>query len=198
MPDLHQEIVSHGFPHGQEARAVFGNRRFADLDLRSRKSGPLHLNRIGNQVVGGNMQPTALGRIKRDRTLAAACQPPKRQTGVAAAEVPKRGINGGHGQGSDRPDRRGVSDIEQVAPETFDFFGLPTNQIRSKGFLQQTYDRRSAGSDRVTVARSRLAILVRDPDDRGFLADEGLDGVGALHLRRQVDQEDFDGCDPGH
>ena len=54
--------------------------------------------------------------------------------------------------------------------------------------FEQVEDRASSGTDGVGVANACLSIFIDDGDNRGFLGDEGLNGISTLDLRIQIDQ----------
>ena len=83
-------------------------------------------------------------------------------------------------------------------PDRLDHVGIAADQPRRQMVGQQAHDRRATGADRVAVAGSCRAIGIGDGDDRGFLADEALDRIGALDLRNQVNHAQFNFFDTRH
>ena len=53
--------------------------------------------------------------------------------------------------------------------------------------FEQGHHRTAAGANGVSVARGFNAIAADQREQDGFLGDKRLNGVGALHLGRQVD-----------
>ncbi len=145
----------------------------------------------------GMVQPPAFGRVDGDFRLRAARGLPQRQSGAPALEVPQRGVDRREREARDRADRRRVRVKEQVLPDRLDAIGVAADESRREVVAQQRDDRRAARADRVRVARALGAVVAADAHDRRFLADERLDRVGALHLRHEVDLQDFDALDAG-
>jgi hypothetical protein len=87
---------------------------------------------------------------------------------------------------------------EQALPDRLDMHGVASDQARGEVVPDQRHDRRAAGADGVAVACADEAVRGVDADHRGLLRDEGLDRVGAHHLRRKVDLQDFNARDFRH
>ena len=82
------EAVSERAAHGGEAMMILGDMRATDLDFRAAKTLRLGGERVFDQSFFGNMQPAALGRIKRAAVLGAAGQNPQRQFGAPGLQIP--------------------------------------------------------------------------------------------------------------
>ena len=80
---------------------------------------------------------------------------------------------------------------QQVAPDLFNLGCLTANQGWGESMLEQHHDGGTTCANGVGVARANCAIGIGDADDWRFLADKGLDCVGALHLRHQVYHQSF-------
>jgi hypothetical protein len=81
---------------------------------------------------------------------------------------------------------------EQVAPDRLELLRVAPDQPRRQVVAQQRDDGRAAGADGVGVAGANRAIAAAHGDEHRLLRDEGLDGVGAPHFRRDVDLRDLD------
>ena len=71
-------------------------------------------------------------------------------------------------------------------------------QERNEVIVEKLDDRRTAGADGIAVTSPHNSVGVGYAHHRRFLALEALNGVGALHLGRQIDLQDLNGDDFRH
>ena len=196
--DHQAEIVAHRGPHRRQTRPILGQMRLADLDLGPGEALRLDRERILDERGRLDMQPAALGRIKRDRRFRPARHPPQRQLRAAAAQVPQRRVDGGERDGGDRPHRRRMGDKQKITPDRLDLLCLTAKKAWRQRIAQQADDAGTASADGIAVAGAHRAIGIGDPHHRRFLRHEGLDRVGPLHQRHQRHHQDFDMRDARH
>src|SRR5690606_34631096 len=146
-----------------------------DLELAAAEAVALGTEGVLDQRRLLEMQPAALGGVEPDFALGAAGHEVQRHTELAALQIPKRGVDGGEGNGGDGADRGGVGHEEEVAPDALDLQRLTAEQRRHQGAVEQLHHRVTTGADGVAVAGTDRAVGVSDADDRRFLRNEGLD-----------------------
>ncbi len=81
-----------------------------------------------NQLLGGEMEPAALGVVERNRGARTAGQAPERLAESLSAHVPKGNVDGGEGEARDRPDRCCVGGPEELLPDGFDLVRILAGQ----------------------------------------------------------------------
>ena len=97
------EIGADGVTNGGEASDVLVSRS-PHLDLAPAETRGLGAKRIVDELRRLNVQPAALGRVKRDRSLSPAGFDVERPAALQATQVPKRRVDGAERERGDRAD----------------------------------------------------------------------------------------------
>jgi len=192
------EIVAERRAHRREPCAILRDMRAANLDLGAAKPLFARRKRIFNQGLRRQMQPTTLGRVERPPIARATRGDPQRQAAPLATQIPKRGIDRRQRERRNGADGCGVGGEFQIAPDRFYAVGVLPEDARRQMIGQQPHHRGAAGADGVGIADADGAVAIGDRDDRRLLRDKALDGVGSLHLRRQINHAKFDAFDFRH
>ena len=143
-----------------------------DFDFRAFEAAALHFKRIIDQRLGFQMQPAALGCVKRNALSTATHGFPRRQARLFAFQIPQSCINCRESQGRDGADRRCMRGKQQVTPNPFNPVRVTPDQSRSQGVLQQRHDRGPTGANRIGIPGSTGPVAVVDRDHGGFLRDK--------------------------
>jgi len=86
----------------------------------------------------------AFGIVDPDFLLRAPGHHMQRQSGLPAAQVPKRRIDRAQGKARDRADRGRMRMEEQVLPDLFDHRRIAPEQLRTEMVADERHDRRTA------------------------------------------------------
>jgi hypothetical protein len=76
---------------------------------------------------------------------------------------------------------------KQIFPNGFNVNWVLTQEAWHQMVLEQGHHRAATRANGVRIARSLDAITAKQGEQNRFLGDKRLNGVGTLHLGRQVD-----------
>src|SRR5580704_6896629 len=102
--------------------------RLANLDLGPAETALLGLQRLLYELGVLDVDPSAFGVVALDRIPGAPREAVERQVCFAAAQVPKRRIDGGQSDRRQRPNRRRVNVKEKVAPNPLEIVSVAAEQ----------------------------------------------------------------------
>src|ERR1700691_246013 len=165
--------------------------RLASVNLGPPEAAFLGPQRLLHQLGVLDVNPSAFGVVTLDRILGAAGKTVKRQTRLAPAQIPKGRVYGGKRDRRERAHRRRVNEEEKVAPNPLDLVSLAMEQEGNQVVVEKFDDRRPASADGVAVTSPGDSVCVGYAHHWSLLALEALNGIGALHLGRQIYLQDL-------
>ena len=133
------------------------------------------------------MQPATFRGVERHTRLRTTQQLPQRQALALRTPIPQGRVHAGQGQAGHRAHRRGMRVKEQIFPNRLNTHRVATDQTWRQVVFEQGDHRRAAGADGVGITRGHNAVAAVQAEQDGFLRHEGLNGIGAQHLGRQID-----------
>ena len=173
--------------HSRQPGHIFADVGSANFDFGAFEAVSFCFEGLLDQHLGGQLQPAALCGVKRHPALGTAQQLPQRQSLALSSPIPQRSVNAGQRQAGHGTHCRSMRVKKQIFPNGFNVNRIFAQQPRHQMVFEQGHHRATARTNGVGIACSLDAIAANQSEQDGFLGDKGLNSVGALNLRRQVD-----------